>query len=395
MGVKPLSDTSISLVIGAGPYVSLDGGPRKGSTGSRAMVVGTADGLLARPHARAVCILRSGLGLASGRSGGVAHAPGVPSKNTRSVKQQLDPIPAPDWFQDYCRLVPRSTERVSRYATRSSTNVDKLNGRFEATLASGLAHPRGRPRLLPPGIRHYTISSRLGRLPPRQAWEHTPAISCASRSSRARVCLIVGGRQSAYEWAALIREHGAERIDVVHRHAVPRFERVSWKFVDTHVDNTTKIPGYWRNLPPQEQERIGRQFWEVGRLTLEHWLIPRLEWEGIHRWPGIEVVDVALSDSGDQLRVALSNSEQLTVDRVVFASGYRADLTRVPYLASVVEEIELSDGFPVLNEFFASTIANLYITGFSATHDFGPFFGFVKASPAAATLIVRDLMSRN
>jgi FAD-dependent urate hydroxylase len=27
--------------------------------------------------------------------------------------------------------------------------------------------------------------------------------------------LIVGGRQSAYEWAALIREHGAERIDIV------------------------------------------------------------------------------------------------------------------------------------------------------------------------------------
>ncbi|MGO9750555.1 MAG: hypothetical protein ACLP8S_20155 [Solirubrobacteraceae bacterium] len=33
--------------------------------------------------------------------------------------------------------------------------------------------------------------------------------------------LVVGGRQSAYEWAALVREHGAQRIDIVHRHDVP------------------------------------------------------------------------------------------------------------------------------------------------------------------------------
>jgi hypothetical protein len=36
----------------------------------------------------------------------------------------------------------------------------------------------------------------------------------------------------------------------------------------------------------------------------------------------------------------------------------------------------------------------LYVTGFSASRDFGPFFGFVKGAPAAATLILRDLLSR-
>ena len=61
--------------------------------------------------------------------------------------------------------------------------------------------------------------------------------------------LIIGGRQSAYEWAALLREHGAARIDIVHRHDIPRFERVSWKFADVHVERTLKVPGYWRNLP--------------------------------------------------------------------------------------------------------------------------------------------------
>jgi cation diffusion facilitator CzcD-associated flavoprotein CzcO len=40
--------------------------------------------------------------------------------------------------------------------------------------------------------------------------------------AEARVA-IIGGRQSAYEWAALLAEHGAEHVDVVHRHPVPEF----------------------------------------------------------------------------------------------------------------------------------------------------------------------------
>jgi hypothetical protein len=79
---------------------------------------------------------------------------------------------------------------------------------------------------------------------------------------------------------------------------------------------------------------------------------------------------------------------------VLFATGYRADLTRVPYLASLIGQIDTADGYPVLDEAFATSLPGLYITGFSATHDFGPFFGFVKGCPAAATLIVRDLLSR-
>jgi hypothetical protein len=80
---------------------------------------------------------------------------------------------------------------------------------------------------------------------------------------------------------------------------------------------------------------------------------------------------------------------------VVFASGYRADLGKVSYLAGLLAEIELSNGFPVLDYAFQTSVEGLYITGFSATQDFGPFFGFVKGAPAAATLIVRDLLSRN
>ena len=171
------------------------------------------------------------------------------------------------------------------------------------------------------------------------------------------------------------------------------FERVSWKFVDAHVEQTLAVPGYWRHLPKSAQDAVARRFWEVGRLTLEPWLTPRLAWDGIHRWPGTEVAE-ATPVGDDELRVLLSNDAGLAADRVVFASGYRADLARVPYLAGVLKDVKVSNGFPVLDEAFQTSLDGLYVTGFSATQDFGPFFGFVKGSPAAATLIVRDLLSR-
>jgi cation diffusion facilitator CzcD-associated flavoprotein CzcO len=170
--------------------------------------------------------------------------------------------------------------------------------------------------------------------------------------------LIIGGRQSAYEWAALIREHGAAHIDIVHRHDIPRFERVSWKFVDPHVEQTLRVRGYWRNLPGGEQQAISRRFWEVGRLTLEHWLAPRLDAEGITRWPGAEVIKATPRPDG-QVRVLLSNGVRLAADRVVLATGYRADLSKVPYLAGVLEEVKLSGGFPVLDEAFQTSLDGL------------------------------------
>ena len=145
--------------------------------------------------------------------------------------------------------------------------------------------------------------------------------------------LIVGGRQSAYEWAALLGEHGVERVDIVHRHDVPRFERVNWRFVDDYMDATIRIPGWWRSLLPTEQGQIARRFWEVGRLTLEWWLPPRLGGDRFHFWPNAQVVG-AIAEPG-ATAVSLSNGERLSVDRVIFATGYKAELANVPYLAPV------------------------------------------------------------
>jgi hypothetical protein len=106
------------------------------------------------------------------------------------------------------------------------------------------------------------------------------------------------------------------------------------------------------------------------------------------------VLDVDAAARGGDLEVQLSNREGLAVDHVIFARGYRADLPRVPYLARVLDRIQMTDGFPLLDEAFGTSLPGLYLPGFVATRDFGPFFGLVKGARAAATLIVQDLQAR-
>ena len=372
------------LVIGAGPY-ALSAAALAREHGIETIVLGRAMGFW-RENMPADMFLRSGPDWHLDGSG--LHTLEAYLEEQAIKPDEVDPIPV-SVFLDYADWFTR----VKGIEVRDEfvDTLIKPDGRFEATL-------RGRDAvhadavLAAPGIREYANVPAWASALPAGSYAHTCDLVRFDDMAGARV-LIIGGRQSAYEWAALLREHGAARIDIAHRHDVPRFERVSWRFADAHVERTLQVPGYWRNLPASEQDAITRRFWEAGRLTLEYWLTPRLDWAGITRWPGTDVAEVVPGEDGS-LRVTLSNAARLTVDRVVFASGYRADLAKVGYLAGVLDGVEVRNGFPVLANGFQTSLEGLYVTGFSATQDFGPFFGFVKGVPAAATLVVRDLLSR-
>jgi FAD-dependent urate hydroxylase len=375
-------DTQL-LVIGAGPYAL--------SAAGLARERGIDTVVLGRPMDFWRSNMPAGMFL---RSGPDWHLDGANTHTFEAYLEEhairaadVDPIPI-DVFLGYAEWF-RTTKHIDTHE-HFVTELIKPSSRFEATLENG-ERVTADAVLAVPGVRHFqNVPAWASALEPDRAL-HTCELVEFDELSGARV-LIVGGRQSAYEWAALIHEHGAERIDVVHRHEVPRFERVSWKFIDPHVEKTIRIPSYWRDLPKAERDAIARRFWELGRLTLEYWLTPRLEHECITRRPGTEVLETAAANG--TLEVALSDGTRLPVDRVVLACGYRADLAHVPYLATLLDRIVTADGYPVLDESFQTTLEGLYITGFAATRDFGPFFGFVKGAPASATMIVRDLLSR-
>jgi FAD-dependent urate hydroxylase len=371
------------LVVGAGPY-GLAVAAQAIERGLDTVVVGRPMGFW-RDHMPDGMFLRSGLDWHLDASGVDTFEAFIEYSGLSSAR--IDPVPI-DLFREYAAWFQSQKHVSVRDQYVSSLERDDA---FVASLDDG-TQIAADVVVVAPGAAYFRQFPEWASTLPVGVGAHTCDLVRFQELSGARV-LVIGGRQSAYEWAALLSEHGVERVDVVHRHDVPRFERVSWKFVDPYMDATLSRRGWWRSLSATEQGEITQKFWQVGRLSLEWWLTPRLADERIRSWPGTHVVETAVGDSGT-VSVALSSGDRLTFDRLVFATGYKADLPRVPYLSGFAGSLEVVDGFPVLDEAFQSSIPGLYITGFASTRDFGPFFGFTKGCPAAATLIVDDLLRR-
>jgi cation diffusion facilitator CzcD-associated flavoprotein CzcO len=265
-------------------------------------------------------------------------------------------------------------------------NLSKPNTHFEATLESGRRVTASRV-VAAPGITHFAVIPEwVERCLSPERWSHTSQL-VRFDELRGKRCLIIGGRQSAFEWGALLADEGAEEIHIVYRHDSPAFSESEWSFVDELMDLTLTVPGWFRNLPADEHEAIARRFWAEGRLKLEPWLTSRLDKPSVHRWPHASVEACREIPDGE-IEVELSNGSRLAVDYVILATGYKADITKIPYLSGVIDRLELADGFPILDEHFQTSLEGLFITGFPATRDFGPFFGFVRGCPVAATLTI-------
>jgi FAD-dependent urate hydroxylase len=370
------------LVIGAGPYGLATAACAK-NAGIEQLVVGETMAFW-RENMPAGMFLRSG-------PDWHLDAAGV---NTFEVyldergidPSEVDPIPVVlfldyvDWFEkrEGIDVVPDLVRELS-----------KPNGRFEATLESGKRITSDAVVAAPGISRFAVIPEWVKRDLSPERWAHTCNLVRFEQLLGKRV-MIIGGRQSAFEWAALLADGDAEEVHVVYRHDTPEFTTSDWHFVDALMDLTATVPGWFRHLPPEEREAVARRFWAVGRLKLEPWLTPRLDKPSVHCWPHASVA-ACKENPGGEIEAELSNGTRLAVDYVILATGYKPDMRAVPYLSGVVDDMELADGFPVLDEQFQSSVPGLFITGFPATRDFGPFFGFVRGCPVAATLTTAGL----
>jgi thioredoxin reductase len=366
------------LVIGAGPYAL--------STAAHARRHGAEPVVVGRPMAFWRENMPDGMLLRSGIDWHL-DADGIDTFEAYLGERGIDPAevdPVPvavfldytDWFCTRTGIEPRPM---------FVSSVEKPDGRFLVSFEDG-RQLTADTVVAAPGIAHFpVIPDWVQASLPETRWSHTCTLVHFEHLRGARV-LIVGGRQSAFEWAALLADAGAEAVHVVHRHDTPSFETAHWQFVDELIDNTINIPGWFRNLPAEERDEIAQRFWREGRLKLEPWLPPRLPDAIVHDLPQSEVSGCSELPGGE-LEVELGDGRQLTVDHVVLATGYRVDLANVPYLRPLLDRIETNDGFPALDEHFQTSVEGLFTPGFVATRDFGPFFGFVRGCPAAATLI--------
>ncbi len=226
---------------------------------------------------------------------------------------------------------------------------------------------------------------------PRHRVHHTLDFVDLSRAA-GKSFLIVGGRQSAFEWSALLAEAGAERVIVSHRHPSPAFEEADWSWVAPLVEGMIADPGWFRAISNEERSSISQRLWGEGRLKVEPWLEPRLRNAPVEVRPESRLRSASIGN-GERVSVELDDGTTFGVDEIILATGYKADISRVDFVArgSVFDHIVAVDGHPVLDAHFQSSVPGLYMTSMLATRDFGPFFGFTVACRAAATVLGDEL----
>jgi pyruvate/2-oxoglutarate dehydrogenase complex dihydrolipoamide dehydrogenase (E3) component len=98
----------------------------------------------------------------------------------------------------------------------------------------------------------------------------------------------------------------------------------------------------------------------------------------------------AAHPTAGRLRLELSDGTSRDVDHLLLGTGYRPALEKLPFIeASLQRHVRTSQGFPVLNEWFESSVQRLHFVGGVAGYSFGPLCNFVAGAGVAARQIAR------
>jgi NAD(P)H-nitrite reductase large subunit len=132
------------------------------------------------------------------------------------------------------------------------------------------------------------------------------------------------------------------------------------------------VPDLFRRLPHPVQDPLAHR---AIRPAGAAWLRTRLADVPLRLGATVE----QLVPVGDRVRARLSAGPEITVDHVLFGTGYRVDVARYPFLApSLVSRIARAGGYPLLGPGMETSVPGLHIVGAPAAWSFGPIMRFVS-----------------
>lgn len=215
-----------------------------------------------------------------------------------------------------------------------------------------------------------------------------------------RHVLVVGGGQSALEASALLHEFGAEIEIIVRNHEV---HWLGWKGRISRLRLLGRLlysprdvgpaglsqlvarPDYFRKLPRAVQDWTDRR---SIRPAGAGWLRRRLK--DVKISPDV-CIKSAVPVRG-RLRVALSDGTERLVDHVLFATGYRIDISKYSFLdPQLLGRIDRVGGYPRLNPRLESSVPGLYFLGAPGAWSFGPVLRFVSGTHYAVEALARNI----
>jgi thioredoxin reductase len=325
----------------------------------------------------------------------------------KSIKRKLpEPLPIEDfiaygdWFQK--QVVPDLDQRHVR-------SVGYDGSLFDVTFDDG-EKIHARDLVLAVGIGLFSQRPDQFADVPRELAPHSSELNNLCECSGKRVA-VIGNGQSALEYAALLRENGAE-VEIIARASEIKFRPFAWrKHLFRRLTGGPLKGLSHRVLPPTDLGDIKtarkmadpnifrRQSAEIQEKLLKdctkpvgaYWLPSRLE--GVRVRTGVTVSRAEESGSGLELNLSDGNVERF--DLVVLATGYKVATSKYNLLDEALRKSieQTPDGYPVLSMSLETSLPGLYMAGVIAEKALGPTLRFVtgtsNAGPRLASAITR------
>jgi len=217
---------------------------------------------------------------------------------------------------------------------------------------------------------------------------------------KGRDVVVIGGGQSAIEYAALLHEAGAA-VQVVSRRPIQWLnpDRSGARNILERIlaPDASIAPG-WTNWVWDRRPVLFYRFpqgWKDSYNAIYHsgaaaWLRDRV----IGKVTLQERQTVAkLEAAQGKLRATLSAGAKVSADHILLATGYTVDITKLPMIdPSLRAEIKTDRAIPSLSHWFESSVPGLYFVGLTSLRAFGPLYRFVAGCGAAARRVADGVM---
>lgn len=282
-------------------------------------------------------------------------------------------------------------------------DVAKLRRGFRLTLDSG-EQVLARKVVVATGLLPLLqVPDTLATLAPGVV-SHSSAHNDLSKFSGRRVT-VIGAGQSACELAALLNEQGAEVTMLTRRPLKwyepkneddPNVRRTAWQ--KARRPNFGLGPGwrtwFWSEMPYQfsylpQGTRYAKAYGLFAPAG-SGWIK--------HRVDGVIPIHTGTLRTvrmhGEEARLSVETAEgpvELAADHVIAATGYRPEVSRLPFLEGIAPDIKTIKGAPLLDRSFEASVPGLHFAGFLGAATFGPSMRFIYGARFAAERLSQHL----
>ncbi len=220
-------------------------------------------------------------------------------------------------------------------------------------------------------------------------FQHLPAelISHSSRYTSyenfaGKRVVVLGGGQSGWEAAALLHQAGAN-VELAFRGSgyEPSMENINERQRD--------IADKFFFLPEKETDYLRK---ELLKATVTEFLLPLVEGK-VRLRPYSDIICAKHVQETGKFEVVFRNEERVEVDHLFAATGYCPSVDKIMFLKSILPTIKREEnGFPVVDEYFESSVEVLYFAGPLSSHHHGPTYTQIAGIWHTSRTIISSLL---